>query len=87
MSKVTFTCSECETDGAVESTDFETETESYESSMGIKTEYWTEIETECENPDCGNLITIMINQTEYPEGDFQPPSVNTSSGADNIDIG
>lgn len=86
MSKVTYTCSECQSIGEVESNDFETETESDEGGMGTQTEYWTEIETQCENEECNNSITIMINQTEYPEGDFQEPTVHSVSGAEDVTI-
>lgn len=53
--------------------------------MGVKTEYWTEIETQCEK--CSNSISITLNQTEYPEGDFQPLEISASDGAENISIG
>lgn len=86
MSKVTFTCSECQTEGEVESNDFHTYTESNGGGMGTKTEHWTEIEIQCENGECGNQIAIMINRTEYPEDNFEEPTVNTSSGAENVDI-
>jgi DNA replicative helicase MCM subunit Mcm2 (Cdc46/Mcm family) len=86
MSKITFTCSECQAKGEVESNDFETQTESDEAGMGTQTEYWTEIETECQNGECGNSIEITLHQTEYPQGDFQELTVNTSSGAENISI-
>ncbi|WP_353614063.1 hypothetical protein [Mangrovibacter phragmitis] len=86
MSKITFTCSVCKTPGEVDLDDYETQEESYEDNMGKRTEYWTEIETQCENDKCGNSITIMINETEYPEGNFEGAEVNTSSGAVNVII-
>lgn len=86
MSKITFICSECQTSGEVESNDFESYSESEEGGMGTKTEHWTQIETQCQNGECGNSIEILINQTEYPEGDFQESEVNSSSGAEDITI-
>lgn len=86
MSKITYTCSKCKAPGEVDSNDYETEEEKFEEGMGTKTEYWTEIETQCDNSECGNSITIMLNETEYPEGNFEGITVNSSSGADNIVI-
>ncbi|MEQ4627613.1 hypothetical protein [Providencia manganoxydans] len=84
MSKVTFVCSECEKESSVESNDYETETEVDEGGMGTRVEYWTEIETECE---CGNEIEIMLNDTEYPEGNFEGETVHSFSGVDSVTIG
>ncbi|MEY1238031.1 hypothetical protein AB7102_10730 [Providencia manganoxydans] len=86
MSNVTFICSKCQKQGAVESDDFDTEEEASNDSMGVRKEYWTEIELDCENPKCGNTIKIIINRTEYPEGDFQEPEVDSYSGAYGIKI-
>ena len=85
MSQMTFTCTKCQAFGSVETTDYETTPESEEGGMGVKTEYWTEIETQCEK--CSNSISITLNQTEYPEGDFQPLEISASDGAENISIG
>lgn len=84
MTKVTFVCSECDKESSVESSDYETETESDVGSMGVRTEYWTEIDTEC---SCGNQIEIMLNDTEYPVGDFQGESVHSSSGVYGVCLG
>jgi len=86
MSKITYTCSKCKAAGEVDSNDYETQEEKFEEGMGTKTEYWTEIETQCDKDTCGNSITITLNETEYPEGNFEETTVSSSSGADNIVI-
>ncbi|WDF89684.1 hypothetical protein [Aeromonas hydrophila] len=77
--RIKYICESCSYNGQVESDDYETETECSEEGMGRKTEYWTTIESECQ--ECGNSISTTMNQTEYPEGDLSSPSFDDSHGA------
>ncbi|MFV8759315.1 hypothetical protein ACNSO7_12700 [Yersinia enterocolitica] len=86
MSRVTFKCSKCGQSGEADTGDYTTEIESSEDGMGTRKEYWTEIETSCSNNKCGNPIIVTINETEYPQDDFQGETVETSSGAKEISI-
>lgn len=84
MSTVTFVCDACGTENSVESDDYDTWSEGDEGSMGPKVEHWTEIETTCS--ECGAEISITLNQTEYPIGNFEDVEVSSSEGASNIVI-
>lgn len=71
MKKVRFECDECQKIDEVDFSDFTCEEERSEGGMGAKVEYWSDYETTCENPKCGNDIVLKHHKTEYPVGCFE----------------